>query len=356
MKKPNMGNGEKKPVKKTAQASSRKGCMRGKGGPENATCTFKGVRQRTWGKWVAEIREPNRGARLWLGTFETSRDAALAYDTAARKLYGSDAKLNLPEVSQCPESNPPPSPQIPPQPQIHPNNFGVATAVTFSDLTNYIVSPNPVLSMASHKVGNVPVYTSDPIVSLPFETTNNNLSLPYETIINDVSLPYGTNNNTVSLPYGTSNDTVSLPYGTNNNTVSLPYGTNTNSVSLPYGNNTNHVSLPFGTPNDHLSVPFGTSNNFVSFPYDLNNNVSPPFGTNITVPQQMENNAYNAYAFWGTMNQSVSLLDESVWNDDAMTFDFPFLEDGEIFGAGNLPDVGGWDNHDNQQAPPSWNI
>lgn len=72
--------------------------MKGKGGPDNQTCTFRGVRQRTWGKWVAEIREPNRGARLWLGTFNSSFEAAQAYDTAARSLYGDCARLNLPDL------------------------------------------------------------------------------------------------------------------------------------------------------------------------------------------------------------------------------------------------------------------
>ncbi|KAI3959102.1 hypothetical protein MKX01_023780 [Papaver californicum] len=88
-----------KSVRKRSSSSttkSRRGCMRGKGGPENSLCKYRGVRQRTWGKWVAEIREPNRGARLWLGTYNTSLEAAIAYDNTAFELYGSSAKLNLP--------------------------------------------------------------------------------------------------------------------------------------------------------------------------------------------------------------------------------------------------------------------
>ncbi len=91
------------------QEQQRKGVERSKrrrrgGGPENSLHSFKGVRQRQWGRWVAEIREPRLRTRMWLGTFATALEAARAYDKAALTYQGPGARLNLDPQLQTPNS------------------------------------------------------------------------------------------------------------------------------------------------------------------------------------------------------------------------------------------------------------
>ncbi|KAG8094223.1 hypothetical protein GUJ93_ZPchr0012g19996 [Zizania palustris] len=63
---------------------------------------YKGVRMRSWGSWVTEIRAPNQKTRIWLGSYSTAEAAARAYDAALLCLKGSAAAADLNFPSRVP--------------------------------------------------------------------------------------------------------------------------------------------------------------------------------------------------------------------------------------------------------------